>query len=144
MGYPTNVKIIRVPCTGKVDVLYLLKALEDGVDGVYVAGCEEGDCHFLKGNIRARKRVEYVKGMLKDLGINPGRVEMYNMSAADGPRFVDVALAFTERIKALGPSPIKTGRGSESTEEPEVVRKNEEKGSGVGDQAMEVEAAKAL
>ena len=85
MGYPTNVKIIRIPCTGKVDALYLLKALEDGVDGVYVAGCEVGDCHFLVGNIRARKRVGYVKSILKDLGINPGRVEMYNMSAADGP-----------------------------------------------------------
>jgi F420-non-reducing hydrogenase iron-sulfur subunit len=60
MEYPSNVKIIRVPCTGKVDALYLLKALESGVDGVYVAGCMEGDCHFLKGNIRARKRVGYV------------------------------------------------------------------------------------
>jgi len=117
MNYPTSVKIIRVPCTGKVDALYLLKALEDGVDGVYVAGCEEGDCHFLKGNLRAKKRVAYVKSILKELGINPGRVEMYNMSAADGPRFVDVARQFTARIKALGPSPIRTGKGSESTEE---------------------------
>ena len=117
MDYPTNVKIMRIPCTGKVDALYLLKALEDGVDGVYVAGCEVGDCHFLVGNIRARKRVGYVKSILKDLGINPGRVEMYNMSAADGPRFVDVAREFTARIKALGPSPIKTGAGSEPTEE---------------------------
>lgn len=118
MNYPTNVKIVRLPCTGKVDALYLLKALEDGVDGVYVAGCEEGDCHFLKGNLRAKKRVGYVKSILKDIGINPGRVEMYNLSAADGPRFVDIARRFTERIKALGPSPVKTGKGRESTEEP--------------------------
>ena len=124
MDYPTNVKIMRIPCTGKVDAIYLLKALEDGVDGVYVAGCEEGDCHFLKGNIRAKKRVAYVKEILKDLGINPGRVEMFNMSAADGPRFVDVARTFTDRIKALGPSPIKTGKGSEPTEE--LVEKKEE------------------
>ncbi len=117
MDYPPNVKIIRIPCTGKVDALYLLKALEDGVDGVYAAGCEEGDCHFLVGNIRAKKRVGYVKSILKDLGINPGRVEMYNMSAADGPRFVQVAREFTARIKALGPSPVKTGKGSEPTEE---------------------------
>ncbi len=135
MDYPTNVKIIRIPCTGKVDALYLLKALEDGVDGVYVAGCEVGDCHFLVGNIRARKRVGYVKSILKDLGINPGRVEMYNMSAADGPRFVDVAREFTERIKALGPSPIKTGKGSEPTEdvaektkEPEAKQENKPAG----------------
>ncbi len=113
MEYPTNVKIIRVPCTGKVDVLYLLKALESGVDGVYVAGCMEGDCHFLKGNIRARKRVEYVKKLLVDLGINPERVAMYNLSAAQGPRFVEIAKEMTEKIAALGPSPIKTGRGSE-------------------------------
>jgi coenzyme F420-reducing hydrogenase delta subunit len=125
MDYPTNVKIVRIPCTGKVDALYLLKALEDGVDGVYVAGCEEGDCHFLVGNIRAKKRVGYVKSILKDLGINPGRVEMYNMSAADGPRFVDVAREFTERIRALGPSPIKTGKGSEPLEEPELLKKEQ-------------------
>jgi len=134
MDYPTNVKIIRVPCTGKVDALYLLKALEEGVDGVYVAGCEEGDCHFLKGNVMAKKRIGYVKSILEDLGINPGRVEMYNMSAADGPRFVDVARAFTERIEALGPSPVNTGKGSESTEEPEEIKKKEEEGSEVRDQ----------
>jgi F420-non-reducing hydrogenase iron-sulfur subunit len=116
LNYPTNVKIMRIPCTGKVDAIYLLKALEDGVDGVYVAGCEEGDCHFLKGNIRAKKRVGYVKDILKEIGINPDRVEMYNLSAADGPRFVDIAREFTARIKALGPSPIRTGTGSELTE----------------------------
>jgi F420-non-reducing hydrogenase iron-sulfur subunit len=129
MSYPTNVKIIRVPCTGKVDALYLLKALEDGVDGVYVAGCEEGDCHFLKGNLRAKRRVGYVKSILRELGINPGRVEMFNMSAADGPRFVDVARTFSDRIKALGPSPIRTGKGRESIEEP-GTKKQESKGEG--------------
>jgi len=113
MEYPANVKIIRVPCTGKVDALYLLKALESGVDGVYVAGCKEGDCHFLKGNIRARKRVEYVKQILKDIGIHPDRVAMYNLSAAEGPRFVEIAREFTEKVRALGPSPIKTGKGRE-------------------------------
>ena len=135
MNYPANVKIIRVPCTGKVDALYLLKALEDGVDGVYVAGCEEGDCHFLKGNLRAKKRVGYVKSILKDLGINPGRVEMYNMSAADGPRFVDVARQFTARIKALGPSPIRTGKGSESTEEPKEQKKERKGGEEAGQES---------
>ncbi len=117
LDYPTNVKIVRLPCTGKVDAIYLLKALEEGIDGVYVAGCEEGDCHFLKGNLRARKRVEQVKEILQDIGINPGRVEMYNLSAADGPRFVEIAIEFTERIKALGPSPIVTGQGSEISKE---------------------------
>lgn len=109
MDYPANVKIIRIPCTGKVDALYLLKALEDGVDGVYVAGCEEGDCHFLVGNIRAKKRVGYVKSILKDLGINPGRVEMFNMSAAMATEFVTAAKEMTERITELGPNPLRIG-----------------------------------
>jgi F420-non-reducing hydrogenase iron-sulfur subunit len=113
MDYPANVKIIRVPCTGKVDALYLLQAIGSGVDGVLVAGCLEGDCHFLKGNIRARKRVGYVKGLLREAGIHPDRVEMYNLSAADGPRFVDIAREFTERIRGLGPNPVRTGKGSE-------------------------------
>ena len=113
MEYPSNVKIIRVPCTGKVDALYLLKALESGLDGVYVAGCKEGDCHYLKGNIRARKRVGYVKQILQDIGISPERVAMYNLSAAEGPRFVEIAREFTEKIRSLGPSPIRTGKGRE-------------------------------
>ena len=127
LEYPTNVKIVRLPCTGKVDALYLLNALEEGADGVYVAGCQEGDCHFLVGNIRARKRVEYVKTLLQDLGINPERVAMYNMSAADGPRFVEVANEFTEKIRKLGPSPIATGQGSEYPEEKEETSDNGDK-----------------
>jgi coenzyme F420-reducing hydrogenase delta subunit len=129
MEYPSNVKIIRVPCTGKVDALYLLKALENGVDGVYVAGCMEGDCHFLKGNIRARKRVEYVKELLEGIGINPERVAMYNLSAAQGPRFVEIAREMTEKIKALGPNPVKTGAGSEMAKVGTDDADNESKGS---------------
>ncbi len=61
LSYPTNVKIIQVPCSGRVDILHLLRAIEDGADGVYVAGCLEGECHFLTGNLKAKKRVQYVK-----------------------------------------------------------------------------------
>jgi len=107
MDYPTNVKIIRIPCTGKVDALYLLKALEDGVDGVYVAGCLEGECHYRTGNLRTRKKVEYVKKVLKEIDIEPERVEMYNLSSAQGQRFAEIANEMMERIKELGPSPIK-------------------------------------
>jgi len=107
LSYPTNVKIVQVPCTGKVDVLYLLKSFQRGADGVYVAGCMEGDCHYLTGNLRARKRVEYTKKILDDIGIGGDRLEMYNMSAGQGPRFVEVAHEMTERIKTLGPNPIK-------------------------------------
>lgn len=118
LSYPTNIKIIKVPCTGKVDVLYLLKSFQNGADGVYVAGCMEGDCHYLTGNLRARKRVEYTKKILDDIGIGGDRIEMYNMSAAQGARFVEVANEMTERIKALGPNPIKKRGSTESGKDP--------------------------
>jgi len=106
LQYPTDVRVIQLPCSGRVDILHLLKAFEDGADGVYVAGCMEGDCHFLTGNYKARRKVEYVKKVLDSLGIEPERIEMYNMSSAEGPRFAQVANEFTERIRELGPSPV--------------------------------------
>ena len=110
LSYPTNVKIVKVPCTGRVDVLTLLKAFEAGVDGVYLAGCLEGECHFLKGNLRAKKRVQYLKRLLEEAGIEPGRVEMYNLSSAQGQRFAQIAQEMTEKIRALGPSPVKRAK----------------------------------
>ncbi len=106
LQYPTNIKVIQLPCSGRVDILHLLRAFEDGADGVYVAGCMEGDCHYLSGNFKAKRKVKYVKGILEALGIEPERVEMFNMSSAEGPRFAQVAREFTERIKELGPSPV--------------------------------------
>jgi coenzyme F420-reducing hydrogenase delta subunit len=111
------VKIIQVPCTGKVDVIYLLKCFQEGADGVYVAGCMEGECHYLTGNLRARKRVEYTKKILDEIGIGGERLAMYNMSAAQGPRFVEVAREVTERIKKLGPNPVKKINRADSAEE---------------------------
>ena len=116
LSYPPNIKIIQVPCTGKVDVLYLLKSFQRGADGVYVAGCMEGNCHYLTGNLRARKRVEYTKKILDEIGIGGERLEMYNMSAAQGPRFVEIANEMTERIKKLGPNPIKLSAPTKSEE----------------------------
>jgi len=107
LSYPTNVKIVKVPCTGRVDVLTVLKAFEAGVDGVYLAGCLEGECHFLKGNLRAKKRVKYLKQLLEEVGIEAGRVEMYNLSSAQGQRFAQIATEMTEKIRALGPNPVK-------------------------------------
>jgi len=115
-SYPANVKLIRVPCTGRVDEVHFLKAFEQGIDGVYVAGCLEGECHFLRGNLRAKKRVGHVKRILTALGINPERLQMYNLSAAMGGRFVEIAQEMTEKVRALGPSPIKTGKGKEFVE----------------------------
>lgn len=102
-------RIIRLPCTGKLDILYLLRAFRQGADGVFVAGCEEGSCHFQKGNLRAKKKVVLAKKMLKEIGIEPERLEMFNLSAAQGPRFAQIVREMTERIERLGPSPLKTG-----------------------------------
>jgi F420-non-reducing hydrogenase iron-sulfur subunit len=107
LQYPSNVKIVLIPCTGRIDSIHLMQAFEDGADGVFVAGCLEGNCHFLEGNIWARKRVAYTRELLEAAGIGRDRLQMYNMSAAMGQRFAEVATEMTERIKALGPSPIK-------------------------------------
>jgi len=107
LNYPTNVKIVKVPCTGRVDILLILKAFESGVDGVYLAGCLEGECHFLRGNLRAKKRVQYAKGLLDEVGLGSGRLEMYNMSAAQGQRFAEIAREMTEKIRAMGPNSVK-------------------------------------
>ena len=106
LQYPTNVRVIQLPCSGRVDILHLLKSFEDGADGVYVAGCLEGECHYLTGNFKARRKVEYVKKTLEQLGLEPERVAMYNLSSSEGPRFAEIAREFTGIIKELGPSPI--------------------------------------
>jgi coenzyme F420-reducing hydrogenase delta subunit len=103
LQYSPNVRIIRLPCTGKVDAIVLMKAFEEGADGVFVAGCLEGQCHYLEGNLRAKKRVAYVKKLLGETGIEPQRVEMYNLSSAMGARFAEIVEEMTERIKKLGP-----------------------------------------
>jgi len=107
LSYPTNVKIMKVPCTGRVDIIHILKAFEGGADGVYLVGCLEGDCHYLVGNLRARKRVEYVKRLLDECGTGGERVAMYNLSSAQGQRFAEIAREMTGKIKELGPSPAR-------------------------------------
>jgi coenzyme F420-reducing hydrogenase delta subunit len=107
LTYPTNIKIIRVPCTGKVDLLHILKAFEKGADGVYAVGCMEGDCHYTSGNFRARKRIEQAKKILDAVGVGGQRVEMFNMASSEGPMFAEVAVKMVDAIRALGPNPIK-------------------------------------
>jgi len=107
LEYPPNIRVIRLPCTGKVTPILLLRAFEKGADGVYVAGCLEGDCHFIQGNLVAKPRVNYTRKLIQEVGLEPERLGMFNMSAAMGPRFAEVAREFTERIKTLGPSPLR-------------------------------------
>ena len=103
LQYPHNVRIVAVPCTGRVDARHILFALEKGADGVFLSGCLLGDCHYQIGNYRATKRVAYVKNILQRIGIDPLRVEMYYNSAAMGPQFAQTCRDFTERIRQLGP-----------------------------------------
>lgn len=107
LPYPSNVKIIRVPCSGKVDALHITKAFEKGADGVYVAGCLDGDCHFKNGNDKAARLVTYVQNYLEEIGLEPERLEMVRISAGMGDRFALIATEITEKIRKLGPSPIK-------------------------------------
>ncbi|MDP6524449.1 MAG: hydrogenase iron-sulfur subunit [Kiritimatiellia bacterium] len=110
LQYPPNIRVLRMPCTGKIEENYVLSAFEYGVDGVMVAGCLEGGCHYLEGNLRARKRIERVKGILEEIGLEPERVEMFNLSSAEGPRFAEISTEMCERIGKLGPSPLRADR----------------------------------
>jgi len=107
LRYAPNVRIVLVPCSGTIDVIHILRAIEVGADGVLVAGCLEGGCHFIKGNFKARNRVQFVKNLLDKIGIEAERIEMFNLSSAEGPRFAEIANEMTEKIKALGPSPLR-------------------------------------
>jgi F420-non-reducing hydrogenase iron-sulfur subunit len=108
LSYPAAIKIIRVPCTGKVDTLHLMRSFEKGADGVYVVGCREGDCHYNSGNFRAKARVEQTRKVLDTIGIGGQRLQMYNLSSSDGPSFARFAEEMHARIVAAGPNPIRT------------------------------------
>jgi F420-non-reducing hydrogenase iron-sulfur subunit len=89
-----------------VDVRHLLRAIQKGADGVYVVGCLEGTCHYNEGNFRARERVEHVKTLLEEVGLQGERVRMYNLSSGEGPTFAAYAKEMTELIQTLGPNPL--------------------------------------
>ncbi len=101
--YDSSVRLVRVPCTGRVDGIQLLEALENGADAVFVLGCLEKNCYYDTGSIEGRKRVEYVKTMLKEVGIEPERVEMFNASSSMAWRFQDIVTRMTDVARRLGP-----------------------------------------
>lgn len=107
LQYPANIKIIRLPCTGKIDLQYILDAFEKGADGVYIVGCSLGNCHHERGNERGKARVEHAKEILESVGLEPERLEMYFLSGAMGATFASIAEEMTERIRTLGPNPLK-------------------------------------
>ena len=106
-SYPPSVKIVELPCTGRIDVVTLLHAFEEGADGVLIAGCLEGKCHYLKGNLHAKKRVAHVRGLMGEIGLEPDRARMVNVSAAMGAQFAELAVEHAATVQSLGPSPLK-------------------------------------
>jgi F420-non-reducing hydrogenase iron-sulfur subunit len=105
--YPPNVRVIRMMCSGGVDQVYILKALLDGADGVLIGGCHPGDCHYLEGNYKARRRVVALNDILESTGFEQERVLLRWISASEGQRFADTITEFTARLKELGPSPMR-------------------------------------
>jgi coenzyme F420-reducing hydrogenase delta subunit len=107
LNYPANVKLLRFPCTGKVDVEYILKAFEEGADGVYIVACSIGNCHHVHGNVRATKRLAYARKLLAEVGIQSDRLGIYYMSGSQAHAFANAAKEMTERVRRLGPSPLR-------------------------------------
>ena len=107
MQYPSNVRVVHVPCTGKIEMEHILSAFEKGIDGVLIAGCLEGGCHFIEGNLRAKKRSEYLREMLDQIGVGRERLRMVNLSAAMAPTFVERVKEIVETVEGLGPNPLR-------------------------------------
>jgi coenzyme F420-reducing hydrogenase delta subunit len=105
--YPHNVRIVRVPCSGRVDPLFVVKAFQDGADGVMVLGCHPGDCHYQQGNYYAQRRYALMHRLLEFAGVESSRLFIDWVSASEGKRFAQVVTDFTERVRALGPAPLK-------------------------------------
>ena len=112
LHYPTAVKVVEIPCSGKLDPLYILRAFEDGADGVMAAGWLPGDCHYLEGNLQAHRRIESTKQLLKQIGLEPERLKLINVSAAMGRKFAQEAASFTKIIQRIGPNPLKHSQPS--------------------------------
>jgi heterodisulfide reductase subunit A len=109
--YPPNVRILRVPCSGRVDVLHVLKAFLSGADGVIITGCLIGDCHYIDGNVKAKNRVYVMKKSLKAIGIDPERLEIGFASSSEGQKFATMMTDFVEKIRKLGPNPLRPKEG---------------------------------
>ena len=105
--YPADIKLVKLPCTGKTDARYLLEAFEQGADGVCVVGCPIGNCHHVNGNVRGQARVKYTQRLLDDIGLGGERLEMHFVSGGMGATFGKIIKDMTERLQALGPSPLK-------------------------------------
>jgi len=102
--YPPSIRIIRVPCSGRIDPLFILASLQKGADGVLVSGCHPGECHYLTGNYSARRKFALLKSLLEHMGLEEGRVQFSWVSASEGVRFAKVVEEVTARVRTLGPA----------------------------------------
>ena len=105
--YPPNIRIIRMMCSGSLDPTYVLKVLLEGADGVLIGGCHPGDCHYISGNLKARRRVAILKSVLEDAGLEPERVWLRWISASEGAYFAETVREMVDHLRALGPNPLK-------------------------------------
>jgi coenzyme F420-reducing hydrogenase delta subunit len=110
------VRIISTPCTGKLELEHLLDAFEKGIDGILIVGCLEGDCHFVEGNLRARKRTDRIRSILDEIGLGAERLKMVNLSDVMASAFVDHVKEVMETIRTLGPNPLRVPELKESVE----------------------------
>ena len=107
LKFPKNVEIVRVPCAGRIDTLYLIKALEKGADGVLIFACHEENCQFLQGNIRIRGRLSYAHRMLEKIGLEKERIEICPLATNSGVKLADALHRKSEQLRKLGPNPAK-------------------------------------
>jgi coenzyme F420-reducing hydrogenase delta subunit len=107
-SYAPNIRVIRVPCSGRVSPLMILKALSSGLDGVLVSGCHPGDCHYSEGNYHTRRRMTLLKNLLDFLGIDGRRLQLSWVSASEGKKWAEVVDAAVEEVREAGPNPVKT------------------------------------
>ena len=105
---PRNVEIVRVPCAGRIETIYLLKALEKGADGVLIFACYEENCQFLRGNLRARNRLSYVHRILEKIGVEKERLELCHLATNSGVKFAEALRRKSEQLRKMGPNPAKT------------------------------------
>ncbi|MCF8033753.1 MAG: hydrogenase iron-sulfur subunit [Desulfarculaceae bacterium] len=104
LQYPPNIRVVRLPCTGRLDPKFILAAFRQGVDGVWVSGCHPGDCHYIEGNLYARRRFTIFKKLLEYIGLEPGRLHFSWISSAEATKFQQTVIEVTEAVKALGPA----------------------------------------
>jgi len=107
--YPPNLRIVRVMCTGRINPAFILEAFRNGADGVLVAGCHPGDCHYISGNYKIYRRILMLKKVLEQFGLKPDRLRLDWVSASEGDRFATVIKDMVKEIKKLGPNPLGAG-----------------------------------